>query len=487
MAVLLTKTNTVSSYGGSSNAYQFKLEVIENYTDKVNNKSNVTINHYGRGLANWRFSQHSSPKSNINADGTLKKQTTVSAINYGGYQLIGTWTGDIEHEDDGSKTLSVAVNFNPVTSSYSYLPANNTISGSVVLTKIPRATTCPSLSGDIESTYTIALNPAVSTFSHSLYVSFGTKTGYINASGNLQSTEYKFTNPNINFTIPSSFYSQFTGKNGTGTLTLKTYDGTTLIGSSEATLTANCLESRCRPSISGTLVDSNSTTTALTGNANKIVRGYSTAKLTLNIKASTSNSDTNSTVSTRNVEGTSFTGNVVSIIKAQKKSYIVNVTNSRGFTTPETISATGNLIEYFKPNMNVDFARIDQTSSTVKLTYSGTFFNQSFGSVQNSITLKWYYRLATDNDWLLGGTITPTLNGNEITEATITCGNNFTYNQNYRFKLEAVDKLDNGNVEQPVIAGIPNYSHGKDWFQHHTDFYFKSGNEVLDYEVVDEW
>lgn len=487
MAVLLTKTNTVSSYGGSSNAYQFKLEVIENYTDKVNNKSNVTINHYGRGLANWRFSQHSSPKSNINADGTLKKQTTVSAINYGGYQLIGTWTGDITHEDDGSKTLSVSVNFNPVTSSYSYLPANNTISGSVVLTKIPRATTCPNLSGDIESTYTIALNPAVSTFSHSLYVEFGTMTGFINASGNLQSTEYKFTNPNINFTIPSSFYSQFTGKNGNGTLTLKTYDDSTLIGSTPATLTANCLESRCKPSISGTLIDSNSTTTALTGNANKIVRGYSTAKLTLNIKASTSNSDTNSTVSTRNVEGTSFTGNVVSILKAQKKSYIVNVTNSRGFSTPETISATGDLIDYFKPNMNVDFARMDQTSSTVKLTYSGTFFNQNFGNVQNTITLKWYYKLATDNDWILGGTITPTLNGNEITEATITCGNNFTYNQNYRFKLEAVDKLDNGNVEQPVIAGIPNYSHGKDWFQHHTDFYFKSGNEVLDYEVVDEW
>lgn len=499
MATLLTKEITVKAIRNTYDAYKFKLEVIENSTSTENNTSNITINHYAKGLQNWEYYYFSDPDSLIKVDDVLKKNTTVDEIYAGDYQLIGTWTGDIEHEDDGSRSISVSATYDPVTEDYDYIPKYNTISGTVTLTKIPRATTCPNVSGNIESTYTIALNPAISTFIHSLYVEFGSITGYVNASGNLQSTEYRFTNPNINFTIPSSFYSQFTGKNSTGTLTLKTYEerelsGQTVfftIGTDIATLTANCLESRCRPKISGTLVDSNDITIALTGDENSIIRGYSTALLIINIVASTSENDTNSTITSKSIEGTTFTDDIVSILKAQKKSYTVFATNSREFSNSAVIEATGELIEYFKPSLNVNFYRESQTSSTVKLTYSGTFFNQKFGShansQSNSITMQWYYRLATATDWILGGTITPTLNGNEITETTITLGTEFAYNENYRFKLEAIDLLDNGNVEQTVIAGIPNYSHGKNWFQHHTGFYFKSGNEVLDYSVVDEW
>ena len=152
-----------------------------------------------------------------------------------------TWasgTIEVEHNTDGSKNASFSCSYSQSSSS-SWTPGNASLSGNIVLITIPRATACPNLSGDVESTYNIALNPASDSFSHSLKVTFGSINQYINASGNLQSAEYKFTNKNINFTIPSSFYQQFTGKSATGTLTLTTYNGNTNIGTKTSTLTAN--------------------------------------------------------------------------------------------------------------------------------------------------------------------------------------------------------------------------------------------------------
>lgn len=425
----------------------------------------------------WSFYTIGSTITAVINNVTVYNQYAQRSCDGGATVTWASGTIEIEHNADGSKTASFSCSYSQ-NSSASYTPGNASLSGNIVLTTIPRATTCPSLSGDIESTYNIALNPASSSFSHSLKVTFGSINQYINASGNLQAAEYKFTNRNINFTIPASFYQQISGKSGRGTLTLTTYNGSTNIGTKTGTLTANCLESRCRPSISGTAVDINATTIALTGSANKIIKGFSNVKLTLTLKAATTSGDTKSAISSRSVDGTTFSGTTVTLNKVSKKDFSVTVTNSRGFSTTANISASGELVNYFSPNMSADFSRTDQTSSNVKLTYSGSFFNQSFGSVLNELEMAWYWKKTTDVNWTLGGTITPTLNGNNIASATIDCGDIYDYQTNYRFKLEAIDKLNNGNREMDVTAGIPNYSFGEDWFQHHTDVYDKSNGKI---------
>lgn len=425
----------------------------------------------------WSFYTIGSTITAVINNVTVYNQYAQRSCDGGATVTWASGTIEIEHNADGSKTASFSCSYSQSSSS-SWTPGNANLSGNLTLTTIPRATTCPSLSGDIESTYNIALNPASSSFSHSLKVTFGSINQYINASGNLQAAEYKFTNRNINFTIPASFYQQISGKSGRGTLTLTTYNGSTNIGTKTGTLTANCLESRCRPSISGTAVDINATTIALTGSANKIIKGFSNVKLTLTLKAATTSGDTKSAISSRSVDGTTFSGTTVTLNKVSKKDFSVTVTNSRGFSTTANISASGELVNYFSPNMSADFYRTDQTSSNVKLTYNGSFFNQSFGSVSNELEMAWYWKKTTDVNWTLGGTITPTINGNVITSATIDCGDIYDYQTNYRFKLEAIDKLSNGNREMDVTAGIPNFSFGEDWFQHHTDVYLKNGTKI---------
>ena len=454
------------------------FNINETGTNVGTNKSTVNWSIQLQADAGWGFSTIGSTLvATVNGTQVYNQYAQRSC---GAGQTV-TWasgTTEITHNADGSKTASFSCSYSQ-SSSASYTPGNASLSGNIVLTTIPRATTCPNLSGDIESTYNIALNPASSSFSHSLRVTFGSINQYVNASGNLQSAEYKFTNKNINFTIPSSFYQQFTGKSATGTLTLTTYNGSTNIGTKTGTLTANCLESRCRPSISGTAVDVNATTIALTGSANKIIKGFSNVKLTLTLKAATTSGDTKSAISSRSVDGTTFSGTTVTLNKVSKKDFNVTVTNSRGFSTTAVISAS-ELINYFSPNMNVNFYRTEQTGSNVKLTYSGTFFNQSFGSVVNELEMAWYWKETKNNaDWTLGGTVTPTINGNNIASATIDCGDIYDYQTNYRFKLETLDKLGDGNRENDVLAGVPNHSYGKNWFQHHTKLYDSNNNEIL--------
>ncbi len=472
------QTKTISA-NGSKKHHKFTLIVTENSTSTGGNASSISFNFAISPIyTSWNWYNYNNVISySVNING---RNFSGYIPNYDGYSTVtlSSSTFDIKHDDYGKKTINISFSVDDA-SSATYTCGNASASSNMTLTTIPRATACPDLSGDIESTYTIALNPASSNFTHSLKVTFGSISQYVNASGNLQTSEYKFSNSNINFTIPASFYQQISKKKGTGTLTLITYSGTTNIGSKTGTLTASCLESRCRPSISGTVVDINSTTISLTGNSNKLVKGYSNAKLTLTLKASTTAGDTKSTISSRSVDGTSFSGTEVTLNKVSKKDFSVTVANSREFSTTTVVSASGGLVNYFSPSMNVNFYRPEQTGSNVKLTYSGTFFNQSFGSVANTITLKWYWKKSSDSSWTTGGTITPTISGNNIASATIECGSNYDYQTNYRFKLEAIDKLSNGNKEMDVTAGIPNHSFGKDWFQHHTKIYDSEDNEIL--------
>ncbi len=432
---------------------------------------------------NWYFDDYMSRLvAKINGETVYDTEQLRGAMSTG-ENLWASGRKEVYHNADGRKTVELNCDFTEITGNY-YTPGDCHISSSMALSTIPRATTCPNLSGYIEDSYNISLNPASSSFKHSLKVTFGSIDKYINSNGTLQTTEYKFNNSNILFTLPSAFYNEFTGKYKTGTFTLKTYSGTSLIGTKTGVFTANCLESRCKPSISGTLKDINITTVSLTGSENKVIKGYSNIQATLTLTSSSTSED-HSTITSRVINGISFVGNNPIIFNTQSKSVTITVTNSRGFTNTNIISTTGNLIEYFDPQINLNAYRVSQTSSNVKLTYFGKFFNQSFGNISNVLNAKWFYKEDVYNsEWVLGGNITPTFNENNIVETTIDCGELYNYKKNYRFKLSVIDKLSEDTKEQTVTTGIPNHDWGEEHFQHHTPVYDKDANEFLAFKKI---
>ena len=133
---LCNKSQVVKSANGGSNAYTFYLVVTLNSQSIANNTSNITVTHKAKSNGAYSFADFSTPASYIIVNGVTKKTTTVKAISTSGTYTIGTWTGDVTHGSNGKLTLSVDGQFKhniTNTSTYYYLPANNTLSYSGAL------------------------------------------------------------------------------------------------------------------------------------------------------------------------------------------------------------------------------------------------------------------------------------------------------------------------------------------------------------------
>lgn len=425
----------------SSKAYKFKLEVIENSTSEANDSSNITINFYGAKYSGWGFAQLSSPRAVLTIDGNADSEdgVLVSAINSTSYVKISTWSGDIKHNAEGKKTLSVKAVFDPhltASSGYNYAPVKTQIEASVPLTTIPQKSSVTATNAEIEGNTKIEIKRASDSFTHTLKYSFGGLTGTIVT---------KTSNTSISWTIPTSFYAKIpNAKKGTCTITCETYSGNTLIGSSACTFEASCNESKCKPSVSATVVDINQATTDLTNDSSKLVKYKSTAKITPT--GTPKNSASISKIIIDNVNVTSY----LQVNEVSRNNFVITVTDSRGFSN--TITKNVTMINYVQLTCKADFERTSQTSSEVKLKYSGNYFNGSFGAQNNTLAMSWSYCEKGTNDWISGGILNPTISGNTYS-GEISCGTTFNYKNDYEFKLYYADELDNLNLTKDVSKG----------------------------------
>ena len=364
--------------------------------------------------------------------------------------------GPFNHNSDGS--------LNPVQINVStYITSNYSPSGSAScnMSTIARASNISATDGEIEGNSIITINPQAGGFSHNLSYSFGSLSGTI---ANGISTSGSIA---VEWQIPMSFYTQIpTAKNGICTIYCDTYSGGTKIGETKSTtIKVNCNETKCRPTVAATIKDVNQTTVDLTGDDSKLVRYKSTARITPNATAKNSASITSKSVENQTVSS------YLDIANVSKNSFNVSAMDSRNFTTPITVSAT--MVEYVQLTCNASFKRANQTSSTVNLTYSGNYFNGSFGETDNTLTISWKYREKGASEWITGGTLNPTISGNTYS-GSIQCGTSFDYEKNYEFMVEFSDKIDTLNT------GIITLSKGQGSLEIY-DKAIKANGEVLFY------
>ena len=296
------------------------------------------------------------------------------------------------------------------------------------MSTIPRASSFNANNTNIEDICNITINRADSSFNHTITYTFESLSGTI---ASKVGTSHKWT-------IPTSFYAQIPKtKSATCTLICKTYDSKgNYIGEKSKKITVSCNSSKCSPSLSASIVDTNTATVNLTGKNTVLVKEYSTAKVTPTATAKNSAS-----ISKITIDGTSISGSAT-YQKVKKNSFVVVATDSRGFST--TYKASTSMIDYIKLTCNPKFKRTIQTGSEVTLSFSGNYFNGSFGKVANTLTLSWAYRLKGASSWTSGGTLSPVLSGNTYT-GTTNCGNSFDYQKDYEFIVYFNDKLS-GNL-----------------------------------------
>lgn len=349
----------------------------------------------------------------------------------------------IAHTPDGSKSFTISGFSGWIYNSGTTYASSQTFT----LPTIPRASSVSCSTANIGSNATITINRASTSFTHTLTYSFGSLSGTIAT---------KTSSTNISWTIPTTFYGQIpNAKSGTGTITCDTYSGSTLIGSKSTSFTATVSESASKPTLSPTAVDSNATTTALTGNSSKFIKYYSNASVATGAQARNSATLKSQKITCGAKSITSASGTINAV---ESGSFTFSATDSRGYTTTQTLNKT--LINYIKLTCSLN-AGAPTTAGVATLKISGNYWDGTFGAVANTLTVQ--YRYKTQGGSYGSWTTVSATKSNNTYNATATISG-LNYQTTYVFQARAVDKLATINTDEQARRTTPIFDWSKNDF-----------------------
>ena len=354
--------------------------------------------------------------------------------------IVASGYKTLKHNQDGTRKFSVFIQG----AIYEYA-VNRTGSKEFELDTIPRASTISCTETNIESNPTITISRASSNFTHTVTYKFGSLTDTVADKTDATSI--------TSWTIPAAFYDQIpNAKRGQGTLTCTTFSGGTQIGTSSCPFNVSTDEARCKPTVSGTVVDDNETTKKLTGNPNALVRFYSKALCTIN---ATLNKGAGS-FKTKTINNTAISGNTLTIENVETNVFDFYAMDSREWFN--SYKKTDNpLIPYIKLTNDATIYRDDPTSGKATLKIEGNYFNGNFGAVENTLTVE--YRLDGETKYT---TVTPTISGNRYSATVSLTGRDYTKSFNYEVVVK--DKLNTIAKPLTLLKGIPVFDWGEEDF-----------------------
>lgn len=388
MAVSLYKDVKCKGY---SSYYSYRADVTENSYSIVNNTSNVTIDFYMNAYGSSAgFSSYQTCQFGIYVDGARKSggQSAAKTVNSGAtYIYIGTWTGDVAHDTDGKKEITVGLTFRCNASTYysdAYLPLQNdgTSSypsgtpliwdmGKVSLTTIPRASGLTASDGTLGTQQTLTVTRYATSFTHTITYTCGSASGTICT---------KSSNTSVSFTPPLSLASQnTTGVQVSVVLTITTYSGNTEIGSARKTITC-AIPASVKPSCSLSVADAMGYANTYGG----YVKGRSMFEVDITAAGAYGSEITSykTTVDGASYPWDSFTTDVIKTAGAL--TITTTVTDSRERT--ETASVNVTVLNYAAPSISNLTAVRSNSDGTVN--EQGEYVKVVFGSAVTSLNSK---------------------------------------------------------------------------------------------------
>lgn len=375
----------------------------------------------------------------------------------GGTVSLGSHKFTVPHNADGTWSGKIGASYRlNINYGGTYI---GTISGdqTITLPTIPRASTVSATDANIGSVSSIYINAKSSAFSHGLLVTFGSLNFYLDGNGNPSSSYVTFMQRTVPFRLPDSFYAQIPNAAiGKVTLTLWTHtDKDHYFDPETTTFTATAAVALCAPTVNATCQDTNEKTLALTGNADALVRYASTASGSLSVAARNSASMKRITVAGREVplNATSY-----SITNVETNKVTVTATDSRGYSTTQTIEKT--LVPYVQLTCNILRAnRPVPSSNEAQIEIAGQYFAGNFGAADNTLTLKYQN---PSGDWVA---VTPTIDTAKNTYTASITVPDLDYRQAFSIPVQAEDKLFTATNTAQIMAGVPSFYWTKEFFQ----------------------
>lgn len=327
------------------------------------------------------------------ADGTTKSFTS-SAISTAGNTTItlGTTTHRVYHNADGTKTFTMTTVFNMQADIVGTWVSSITATGTITLNAIPRQaqiTGANNFNDEQDPSFTYS---NAGGFQISAYLSFAGKTISRSGLGNATSGTYTFTLTDAERTT----LRNATPNSNTMTVTygLQTViSGTTYTNTADRTITI-VNASPTAPTL--TYADTNSTTTAITGDNQRIIRNKSTLTATVGVATFKKGATVSQYLTT--INGVTIGGNGAlnfgAINSATNVEIETTVIDSRG--NKATVKKTVTVDDWTTPTASVQLYRVNNFETSSRLKVDSTY---SSLNGKNTITCQYCYKKTTDSSY----------------------------------------------------------------------------------------
>lgn len=471
-----------STFNGTNGSHFRARIYLDSYTQSTENNSTTAVRH----LYMQSFDGYSGYGATIAGyiDGVQTGST--SSIGKNSVVDMGTSTITVTHNNEG--VGSVSFNSSIDASAWGLGTAN--IYASWTPPSIARSAkiTAPN-NAVIEETIKLNINRLVDTYNYTLRYKFTGDTQ------NYEGTIVENINQDsYNWTIPEEFYQYWKEHIPTKIsrycyVYCDTYSGTTLIGTTEAVIQILTLSKTTPTFETYNFADQKAATRALTGDPTIMVAGYSVGRLEFTCQLDyyskvyqVQNILTQEDIPYTVVSNTDKTQviKVEMFITDFNTFYPIWVFDGRGraariiVRTPEQQKPinytyiTYTRIDYIPLTANITWLkRPSATTGEVTIGFSGNYWNDNFGKVDNELSLSWKYRIKGATDWITGGTFTKdtdyTITNNTYeSKGNISLGTVFDYRNVYEVGLFYADKLVDTFTSKIVPKGFPIFWWNKD-------------------------
>lgn len=382
----MAQSNFSGSWGSNLTldaSYVVKSQNIANNTSVIT----FTVKLIANGYASITDSGTKPLTINVNGGGAIP-QVNVS-ISPGQTKVLLSNDYTIGHNSDGTKTADLSAKLDINIGGY----GSATVALKAYLPKINRTSTITVPTATLGSSVNIAISKADTNYTSTLRYEWYGSTGTI--VDKTTSTSFSWTPPlSLASGIPNSV-------GGSGKIFIDTYSGTTLLGTSSATLTANVPSSVIPTLSSVTLSDTNSKVSAILTSPNFL---QVLSNIAVNFTGATG--AYGSTIQAYKAEivgknqSTNSNGGTLGIMN-YNGTYTVRatVTDSRGRTSAP-FDKTITVLEYFLPVFYFEATRIGSDSQTIQVKRNAKIAPISVGGTQkNTMTITFRTSLAGKNTW----------------------------------------------------------------------------------------
>lgn len=445
------------SVSSNPTKYSYYIDCWETEIDTVNNTSRVWANVYIQKISNYSC-EGSNNSNTLYIDGTpfvtsglyidMSPETTP--------RLVASGSKYVVHSNDGSKTVTISCS-GSLPSGGGFGPVSGTASGTFALTTIPREAKIISLPNfNIGSNLTVGIsNTGNMTMNMYLYVN-GVADVVIRTGITGGNYTFTFSQAEIN-----AIYSKVPNVNSaTFVLYINSYNGATYIG--QNTASATCFVINSNPTFTAfTLIDTNATVIAVTGDSSKIVQNQSTMRVNCTTATGVNYATIVKYEATLNsIIKESATTTIDYGIVSQSGTVSVRAIDSRGNYTTVTkaliVEAYANVIM-----SSITLARTNLVEEGTTLILAGSYSLLTIGGLNKNSILETKYRYKESDSVTWGSytAITPTIVSSAISyNASI---GNFNTDKSYNFEVYVRDKLTNYTITGLLAVGTPLMSYRK--------------------------